>query len=170
MNLVDLARPFILRRSGEAATDPRRTAVKLFIERLGVRSGRIDFEDRARATFFARASRPSRSSCATSAPTGEAGNAYALRAASVDDERFAWNGTFALTPFTSRGQFEVANLRATTLWSYLRDALPFEFTSGMINLQGEYEFAARETGLKLNVKDVTATDCRCTVPISPRTT
>ena len=69
------------------------------------------------------------------ATTGEAGNAYALRAASVDDERFGWDGTFETTPFTSHGQFEVTNLHATTLWSYLRDALPFELTSGMINLQ-----------------------------------
>ena len=101
------------------------------------------------------------------ATTGEAGNAYALRAASVNDERFNWNGTFETTPFTSRGQFEVANLRATTLWSYLRDALPFELTSGMINLQGEYDFAARDSGLKLNVKDVTATDLSLHGPNQP---
>ena len=101
------------------------------------------------------------------ATTGEAGNAYALRAASVNDERFSWDGTFETTPFTSRGQFEVANLRATTLWSYLRDALPFELTSGMINLQGGYEFAARDSGLKLNVKNVTATDLALHGPDQP---
>ena len=63
---------------------------------------------------------------------------------------------FEPTPFTSSGSFAITNLRATTLWSYLRDALPFELTSGLINLEGGYEFAARESGLKLNVKNVTA--------------
>ena len=53
------------------------------------------------------------------------------------------------------------------MWSYLRDALPFELTSGMINLHGEYEFAARDSGLKLNVKDVTATDLALHGPDQP---
>jgi len=155
LNLVDLARPFATPEEKAAdAAEP----LKLFIERLGVRSGRIDFEDRARASVFRTRLAPITFELRDFATTGEAGNFYALRAASVNDERFSWDGTFATTPFTSSGKFEIANLRATTLWSYLRDALPFELTSGMINLQGGYEFSARESGLKLNVKDVTATD------------
>ena len=169
LNLVDLIRPFNSPPDpATAAPDPaEEQPMKLFIERFGVRSGRIDFEDRARATLFKTRLAPITFELRDFATTGEAGNAYALRAASVNDERFNWNGTFETTPFTSRGQFEVANLRATTLWSYLRDALPFELTSGMINLQGEYEFAARDTGLKLNVKDVTATDLSLHAPNQP---
>ena len=70
-------------------------------------------------------------------------------------------------PFTSHGQFEITNLHATTLWSYLRDALPFELTTGMINLSGGYEFAARDSGLKLNVKNVSATDISLHGPGQP---
>jgi hypothetical protein len=156
LNLMDLARPFATpeEKAVEAADEP----LKLFIERFRVRSGRIDFEDRARATVFNTRLAPITFELRDFATTGEAGNAYSLHAASVNDERFSWDGTFETRPFTSQGRFEVANLRATTLWSYLSDALPFEFTSGMINLQGGYEFAARESGLKLNVQDVTATE------------
>ncbi|HEY6125421.1 MAG TPA: DUF748 domain-containing protein, partial [Steroidobacteraceae bacterium] len=156
LNLVDLARPFATpeEKAAEAAGEP----LKLYIERLGVRSGRIDFEDRARPSVFHTRLAPITFELRDFATTGEAGNAYSLRAASINDERFSWDGTFETTPFTSTGKFEVANLRATTLWSYLRDALPFELTSGTINLSGGYDFAARESGLKLNVTDVTATE------------
>jgi hypothetical protein len=156
LNLVDLARPFATpeEKAAKAAEEP----LKLYIERFGVRAGRIDFEDRARPSVFRTRLAPITFELRDFATTGKAGNSYALRAASVNDERFSWDGTFEPSPFTSRGKFEVANLRATTLWSYLSDALPFEFTSGMINLQGGYEFVARESGLKLNVQDVTATD------------
>jgi hypothetical protein len=51
-------------------------------------------------------------------------NAYSLRGASVDGETFAWSGSFRLTPLTSRGKFEVSSLKARTVWSYLREALP----------------------------------------------
>jgi hypothetical protein len=164
LNLVDLARPFATPEEKAAdAAEP----LKLYIERFGVRAGRIDFEDRSRASVFRTRLAPITFELRDFATTGEAGNFYALRAASVNDERFAWDGTFATTPFTSSGKFEIANLRATTLWSYLRDALPFELTSGTINLQGGYEFAARESGLKLNVKDVTATDVALQGPNQP---
>ncbi len=164
LNLVDLARPFATPEEKAAdAAEP----LKLFIERFGVRSGRIDFEDRARPSVFRTRLAPITFELRDFATTGEAGNFYALRAASVNDERFSWDGTFATTPFTSTGKFEIANLRAMTLWSYLSDALPFELTSGMINLQGGYEFSARESGLKLNVKDVTATDVALHGPNQP---
>jgi len=161
LNLVDLARPF------DAPPDPNAKPsepLKLYIERFRVAAGRVDFEDRARATPFRTRLAPITFELRDFATTGEAGNIYSLRAASADDERFAWNGSFRTTPFTSTGNFEVANLRATTLWSYLRDALPFELTSGTINLLGGYDFAASDSGLKLNVKDVTATDLSLTLP------
>lgn len=95
LNLLDLARPFLTdeekaAKEAKAATDP----VKLFIERLGVRSGRIDFEDRARDSVFRTRLAPITFELRDFATTGKAGNAYALRAASVNDERFSWDGTF----------------------------------------------------------------------------
>jgi hypothetical protein len=165
LNLVDLARPF---DAGAAAAETEaEEPLRLDIERLRVTMGRIDFEDRARASVFHTRLAPISFELRDFATTGEAGNVYALRAASVNDERFAWDGAFETTPFTSSGTFEVANLRATTLWSYLGDALPFELTSGMINVRGGYEFAARESGLKLNVQDVTATDVALHGPDQP---
>ncbi len=100
LNLVDLARPF------EAGSTPAVEAeveesLKLYIEQFRVTSGRIDFEDRARASVFHTRLAPIIFELRDFATTGEAGNSYALRAASVNDERFSWDGTFETMPFTS---------------------------------------------------------------------
>jgi hypothetical protein len=118
----------------------------VFIDRLSVASGRIAFEDRARATPFATELRPINFELRDFSTGGQSGNAYSLRGASVDGETFAWNGTFQLTPLTSTGKFEVSSLQARTVWSYLREALAFEFTRGVINLDGEYFYDAGENG------------------------
>ncbi|HEV7608433.1 MAG TPA: DUF748 domain-containing protein [Steroidobacteraceae bacterium] len=152
LNLADLAQPF---DTAQAPPSVPEEPLQLAIERLRVSAGKIDFEDHARATAFRTRLAPIAFELRDFATVGKAGNAYALRATSAADERFAWSGSFALTPFSSRGTFEIANLHASTLWSYLRDALAFEITDGMIDLGGDYEFAARESELKLNVKNVT---------------
>ena len=164
LNLLDLARPFSAAATPAAKPDE---PMKLIIQRLSVAAGRVDFEDLSRATAFRTRLAPINFELRDFATTGKAGNTYSLRAASVDDERFGWDGSFETSPFTSRGQFEITNLHATTLWSYLRDALPFELTTGMINLSGGYEFAARDSGLKLNVKNVSATDISLHGPGQP---
>ena len=130
-------------------------------------SGRIDFENNARPTVFRTRLTPITFVLRDFNTTGVAGNAYGLRAVSMADERFSWDGTFALTPFTSQGRFEITNLHAATLWSYLRDALPFEITRGMINVAGDYDFAARDSDLRLHVKDVTAADVALRAPDQP---
>lgn len=86
-------------------------------------AGKIDFEDRARASVFRTRLAPITFVLRDFSTTGTAGNSYSLRAASAADERFGWDGTFSMTPFASQGRFAVTNLKATMLWSYLRDAL-----------------------------------------------
>jgi len=164
LNLLDLARPFDAAATPAAKPDE---PMMVIIQRLSVATGRVDFEDLSRATAFRTRLAPINFELRDFATTGKAGNTYSLRAASVDDERFGWDGSFETTPFTSHGQFEITNLHAATLWSYLRDALPFELTTGMINLSGGYEFAARDSGLKLNVKNVSATDISLHGPGQP---
>jgi hypothetical protein len=164
LNLADLARPFAAPATREpAAEEP----LRLSIQNLRVTAGSIDFENHARTTVFRTRLAPIAFVLSDFSTVGVAGNTYELRAASMADERFAWNGSFAMTPFTSKGGFEVANLRATTLWSYLRDALPVEITQGVINLAGDYEFAARESDLRLHVKDVTVADVALNAPGQP---
>jgi hypothetical protein len=154
LNLADLAKLAHPSPPSDSDETPR-----VFIDRLSVATGRIAFEDRARATPFATELRPINFELRDFSTGGESGNAYSLRGASVDGETFAWSGSFRLTPLTSRGKFEVSSLKARTVWSYLREALAFEFTQGVINLNGEYFYDAGENGgLRLAVHQVNLTD------------
>jgi hypothetical protein len=161
LNLADLAKPF----ATPAGTEPEPgDPVELAIQNLMVTAGRIDFENNARPTVFRTRLTPITFVLRDFNTVGAAGNAYGLRAVSMADERFSWDGTFALTPFSSQGRFSVTNLHAATLWSYLRDALPFEITRGMIDVAGDYEFAARDSDLRLQVKEITAADVALRAP------
>jgi hypothetical protein len=154
LNLADLAKLAHPSPPSDESETPR-----VFIDRLSVATGRIAFEDRARATAFATELRPINFELRDFSTGGESGNSYSLRGASVDGETFAWSGTFQLTPLTSSGRFEVASLQARTVWSYLRDAMPFELTRGVINVDGEYFYNAGEDGgLRLAVHQVNLTD------------
>jgi hypothetical protein len=154
LNLADLARLANPPPPSDSKETPR-----VFIDRLSVATGRIAFEDRARATPFATELRPINFELRDFSTGGESGNAYSLRGASVEGETFAWSGTFQLTPLTSNGKFEVVSLQARKVWSYLREVLPFEFTKGVINLNGEYFYDAGESGgLRLAVHQLNLTD------------
>jgi len=154
LNLADLAKLAHPSPPSDSDETPR-----VFIDRLSVATGRIAFEDRARATPFDTELRPINFELRDFSTGGESGNAYSLRGASVDGETFAWSGSFRLTPLTSRGKFEVSSLKARTVWSYLREALAFEFTQGVINLNGEYFYDAGENGgLRLAIHQASLTD------------
>ena len=154
LNLLDLTH---LAKPGEPSKSDETPGV--FIDRLNVRMGRVAFEDRARARPFATELRPITFELRDFGTTSGSGNGYSLRAASVAGESFAWNGTFSLKPLTSSGKFEVANLQARTVWSYLSEALPFEFSKGVLNINGEYSYTASETGgLRFDVHKVALTD------------
>jgi len=154
LNLVDLTR---LAKPGEPSESDESPGV--YIDRLSVSTGRVAFEDRARATPFATELRPINFELRDFGTRGGSGNAYSLRAASVAGESFAWSGNFSLKPLSSSGKFQVAALKATTVWSYLREVLGFEFSKGTINIDGDYSYTASEDGgLRFDVHKVALTD------------
>jgi hypothetical protein len=154
LNLADLARLAHPAPSSASSESPR-----VFIDRLGVSGGSLAFEDRARARPFATELQPITFELRDFSTGGGSGNEYSLRAASLAGESFAWSGSFQLAPLTSSGRFEVAALQARTLWSYLGDAVPFEFTKGSIDLAGDYSYAAGDTGgLRFDVRQVKLAD------------
>jgi hypothetical protein len=138
VNLAELARPF---ERAEQPTEPSEPT-RLFVDRLRVARGQVQFEDHTRPTTFHAALQPITFELRDFSTSARTGNAYMLSGASDAGERFTWSGTFSLQPLASRGQFEVANLQAHTLWSYLRDALAFELSKGHISFAGDYDLQA----------------------------
>lgn len=67
------------------------------------------------------------------------GNAHTLSAVSQAGERLDWSGNFTLKPFTAKGRFSLAGLRAATLDEVLQDTLPVELQAGTFGLAARYD-------------------------------
>jgi outer membrane protein OmpA-like peptidoglycan-associated protein len=155
LNLGDLAP----RARPQAPATEKEESIGVFVDRLSVTTGNVGFEDHTRATLFATQLRPINFELRDFSTGGKTGNAYSLRGASVAGEKFAWSGSFAFAPLSTSGKFEVTDLMARTVWSYLRDSVGFEFSKGLINLNGEYFYTDGEQGgLKLEVHNFGLTD------------
>jgi uncharacterized protein involved in outer membrane biogenesis len=157
LNLADLGKGFPP-SPPEAQKKPTQPP-RLYIRRLAVLAGTAVFEDHTRATPFRAEFKPIIFELRDFSTRAATGDGYALEAASPDGERLVWNGTVRLAPLASRGVFEVTDLKARTVWNYLRDSLPFEIAAGTIGLKGDYELggAPGPMSLALNVHNTTVT-------------
>jgi hypothetical protein len=156
LNFSDLALP----PSPQAKPEPNPKPVRLFINRFSVLGGNVAFEDHAHPSAFRAEIKPIAFDLTNFSTVSKEGGNYELTASSDAGERFSWSGSLSSYPLASHGRFEVASLRAQTLWSYMRDSVYFELPSGVISLNGDYDFttATAPLGLSVNVHDVTVTD------------
>jgi len=158
LNLADLGKGF-----PAAPAKPERPSapLRLYIARFAIIGGSAYFEDRTRPTPFSAEFEPIAFELHDFSTTGRRSeDAYTLEAASPDGERLRWSGTVRLTPLLSHGQFELADLKARTVWNYLRASLPFEIGSGVIGLKGEYDVgnAGSGLGVRVNVHTVSVSN------------
>jgi Domain of Unknown Function (DUF748) len=154
LNLADLGKGFP--PSPPEAQQKPAPPPRLYIKRLAVLAGTVSFEDRTRPTPFSAELKPivfELRDFSTRAATG----GYALEAASPEGERLMWNGSVDLAPLASRGVFEVTDLKARTVWNYLRASLPFEIASGSIGLKGDYDYGGAAGPMALSVDVHSAT-------------
>jgi hypothetical protein len=158
LNLADLGKGFPPAPPKPQPEKPEQP-LRLYIRRLAVMSGATVFEDRTRAPAFAAEFKPIAFELLDFSTRAGSGNDYTLSAVSEAGERLDWSGTVALSPLASRGRFEISEVKARTVWNYLRDVIPFEIDSGVIGLNGDYELAsgAGPLSLKLAVHDTKVT-------------
>jgi hypothetical protein len=156
LNLADLGKGF----APAPQPPPQKTApMRLYIGRFEVIDGGTTFEDRARATPFRADLAPIAFELRDFSTTAATGDAYTLNAASPQGERLNWSGTIRLAPLASHGTYEITDLKARTLWSYLRASLPFEIDSGVVAVRGDYDLSSDSGPLALKV-DVHKTTVR----------
>ena len=152
LNLAEISRPFAV---PEDAAPAEKEPARLFIDRFQLREGVLEFEDHARTTPFKARLTPVNfvltNFSTLSQGEKDGANNYALQATSTAGESFKWSGNFGVSPLSSRGQFELADVQARTLWSYLQESLGFEVAGGVVGVNGGYEFAATEPDLTLVV-------------------
>lgn len=148
LNLSELSAPFA--QPPGASPAPGQPA-RLFIDRLQLRAGALEFEDRARRSPFKARLTPVDFELLDFSTVAGSGNEYALQARSTAGEEFRWNGNFGLAPLRSQGRFALAAVQARTLWSYLQDSVGFEVSDGRVAVDGGYQFAASEAAPSLLV-------------------
>jgi len=148
LNLADLGQGFA---SAPAKPEEKSKPLRLFIKRFAVIAGTSIFEDHTRTPAFQAELKPIAFELRDFSTAPGSGNDYTLNAASPQGERLIWSGTLRLDPFGSHGVFEIADLQARTLWSYLRDSLALELDSGVLDIKGDYDLASGPGPLNLAV-------------------
>lgn len=145
MNLADLA-PAEAGAAASAAQDDDSALPRIWIESLDVSEGRVGYADlSARRKPFTREFAPVAFSLKDFKTTPEGGD-FNLSARSGSGEQFDWRGRFALAPAVkSEGEFSITGLEAPGVADFLGDALPFEVSSGSIDLAGSYRVALGKT-------------------------
>jgi hypothetical protein len=149
LNLADLGKGFP--PSPPQAQKKPAQPPRLYIRRLAVLGGTAVFEDHTRATPFRAEFKPIVFELRDFSTRSATGDGYALEAASPEGERLMWNGTVRLAPLASRGVFEVADLKARTVWNYVRDSVAFEIPAGTIAVKGDYELGGAPGPMTLAV-------------------
>ncbi len=159
LNLADLAKPFAS-NTPPATPAQKSEPMRLFIDRLAVLEGQVNFEDETRDVPFKTEILPLTFELKDFSTVGKADDEYQLTAATPAGERFHWSGRLAIEPLASRGRFEVTALQARTVGSYLSGSIPFELSSGVIGVAGDYDFSAATTpvALRLTVGNVSIGD------------
>ncbi len=155
LNLADLAKPF-----AEQAPSPPSAPARIFLGRLAVTSGEFTFIDLGHpATLHAELS-PVNFELRDFNTVGNGGDGYTLAAATPAGEQFNWSGTVSISPVASRGQFNIKALRVVTLTGLAGSAVPLTVSSGLIGLDGGYDFKLQNgaTALKVELHTLALSD------------
>jgi uncharacterized protein involved in outer membrane biogenesis len=163
LNLAKLAPPAAPK---PVAPEPAsRQVPALRIGAFTVTRGQLHFEDRSRPAPFRATLSPIEFALTDFRTQPEFENRYRFSAATSAGEQLDWSGQFSVRPLGSSGDFTITALKASTIASYLEDALPFALSSGSIDLQGNYRLvAAGQTSLSLSLPSLKVH----TLAIAPR--
>jgi hypothetical protein len=165
LNLADLGKGFPPPANPSPPPKPSEP-MRLYIDRFAVVAGSGSFEDLSRATPFRAEFKPIafelRNFSTRAKAAANNNNEYSLAALSPQGERLNWAGTILLEPLSSHGTFEVGDLQASTIWSYLQQPMPMEIPSGIIAVKGEYHFdlVGDAPAIKVDVHDTTVSDLK----------
>ncbi|MGH8315050.1 MAG: DUF748 domain-containing protein [Steroidobacterales bacterium] len=138
-------------KSSKPETEPQKP-ISFAITHLALVQGQIGFTDESRPTPFSTRITPINLRLDEFSTRGDSDNRYSIHAVSVDQEIFDWQGTVRLNPVRSTGRISIADLKAETIWSYLRDALSFELPAGSLRLAGDYDFLLGNDAPSLKMK------------------
>ena len=139
-------------------TEPSGPLPRLVVSRLTVTSGVMSYEDDSRPTPFTAELQPIEFDLRDFS-TGSEGGRFTLSGESLNKERLEWRGRVSLQPLASDGEFNVTNLQAVTIWKYLKDQLSLVVSSGVVGLDGHYDFVLKaQPELKVKLENLAVTN------------
>jgi len=148
LNLAKLAPPATPKPAAPESTSVPAVRIGAFT----VSRGQVHFEDRSRGQPFTATLSSIEFALTDFRTQPEFENRYRFSAATSAGEQLDWSGQFSVRPLGSTGEFAITALKASTIGSYLEDALPFAMSSGSVDLHGNYRFVASgETRLSLTL-------------------
>jgi Domain of Unknown Function (DUF748) len=155
LNLADLAKPF-----ANQPPSPSSAPARVFLRHLAVSGGEFTFLDLAHPDTLHAELQPVNFELRDFNTVGNGRNGYSLAAATPAGEQFNWSGNIEVAPVASHGGFSVKALRVTTLTGFAGPALPLSVSSGLITLDGGYDFRIHDgvAGLKVDLGSLALTD------------
>ena len=158
LNLADLGKPSDEKASpqevelSEASTDEPAGLPPVFIQKIQIQQGMVEFQDVSKPTPFVAHLVPINLTLEKFTTKKDQANPYSLSAELGDGERISWEGTLTLGPFASDGRLALEKIRLHTLWTYIQDQFRFEIPEGLLDLDGEYELLPTADGVDVRVK------------------
>lgn len=140
INLAQLAPPADTSKPVDT-TAPPTAPPRVRIGLLAVTSGRVGVEDRTPNKPFTTALTPIQFTLTEFKTDLDYENLYKFSAVTLAGEQLDWSGQFTVQPLGSNGQFDIRQLKAATIDSYLEESLPFKLASGDMALVGRYRMA-----------------------------
>ncbi|HEY1899617.1 MAG TPA: DUF748 domain-containing protein, partial [Steroidobacteraceae bacterium] len=155
LNLADLAKPF-----ANQPPAPPSAPARVFLAHLTVSAGEFTFVDLDHPATLHAVLRPVNFELRDFNTVGNGRNGYTLAAATPAGEQFNWTGNLALAPLASHGTFSIEALRVATLAGFAGSALPLTVSSGLMRLDGRYDFGIRDgvAGLQVDLGTLGLTD------------
>ncbi|HEX4051295.1 MAG TPA: DUF748 domain-containing protein [Steroidobacteraceae bacterium] len=139
LNLLALQAPASPTNRGTASSTTGTPALR--IDELRISGGRVHYEDQSRATPFMTTLAPVNFALSDFRTQGGADGHFQISAHASSGESLTLSGTVSLQPLTSSGQFSLQALQASTVATYLGDALPVALRAGEAELTGSYRFS-----------------------------
>ncbi|ALA58324.1 DUF748 domain-containing protein [Nitrospira moscoviensis] len=160
VNLLELFPASVPSDSGRETPAPvpeSRSLPSLFIERLHIDQGIVEFHDESRPTPFAADLVPVTVTLRNFSTVANSPNTLRLAGEMGPGERIEWEGSVHFTPMQSTGTLRIAKLGMRSLWEYVQDAVRFEIADGILDVSADYDVGWDGSALRASLTGGTMT-------------
>ncbi len=157
LNLAELGKPSDEKgppqevELSEASTEEPGGLPPVFIQKIQIQQGMVEFQDVSKPTPFVAHLVPINLTLEKFTTKKDQANPYSLSAELGDGERISWEGTLTLDPFASDGRLALEKIRLHTLWTYIQDQFRFQIPEGVLDVNGQYELSTTADGVDVRV-------------------